>query len=87
MSQETSKEDPVIEVKGLGYCDQVNFTEFAEQVIQEYTVAVEEAQSLINGTEVLTINSDQPEYYQEFRLLDRQKLIDQIEPYLDEELV
>jgi hypothetical protein len=72
----------VIEVTGVGYQEQVDFTEFAEQVVQEYSVAIEEAQRLISGQEVICINEDQPEYYQEFRLLDRQKLIDQIEPYL-----
>lgn len=70
--------DKVIEVSGFGYKDLVNFEEFIYSVVQEETVALEEAKRLIDGEEIIEVNADQPEYYQEFRLINKDALIEQI---------
>ena len=74
-----NKENASIEVKGFGQTEAVDFEHFAIFVVQEETVALEEARRLLEGEDVICVNSDQPEFYHEFRLLNRNALIKQIE--------
>jgi hypothetical protein len=61
-----------------GGSEEINFDHFWEFVIQDYTVGLETARDMLEGDGTATANDDQPEFYEEYEVLDQDVLAEQI---------
>lgn len=61
-----------------GGSEDINFNDFAMDVIQEHDLAAEVAHRMLNGDDPYQWNEDEPEFYEEFLVLDAAALRAQV---------
>lgn len=72
------KDIPTIFRSYPGGSEEVSFAYFWEYVIQDYDAGLDCAQGMLQGDGTATANDDQPEFYEEYQVLDPDVLAEQI---------
>lgn len=67
-----------IERKFLGGQENVTFEEFCTRVVQDYEAGMNVVQLMLAGEDPFSWNDDDPEFYEEFRIINRDALEAQI---------
>jgi len=71
----TATETACIRRAYLGGSDDVTFDQFAEIVVQDYACAAEVAETMLNDDpRPYQWNADEPEFYEEFAVIDAAEL-------------
>lgn len=68
-----------VQVKGHGYTEQVPFEIFAWNHIQDEEAAVNIARLMLDGQDPYPLNEDEPEFFVEFSIYDREEFIRQLQ--------
>jgi hypothetical protein len=67
-----------IKRKFLGGQEDVTFEEFCTRVMQDYEAGMNVVQLMLAGEDPFPWNEDEPEFYEEFRIINRDELEAQI---------
>jgi hypothetical protein len=70
---------PCITRKFCGGEETVSLSGFARYVVQDDDMALDIAQRMLGGVDPYTYNEDEPEFYEEFSVLDHDELQRQVE--------
>jgi hypothetical protein len=74
----TAADRPCITRTGMGFSEDVTLVEFARAVIQDDDAAASIASKMLEGEDPYVYNAEEPEFYEQFSVLDNEALQTQL---------